>query len=248
MLDEIGEMSPKMQAKFLRVLEGHPFERVGGSEQIKVDVRVIAATNRDLEKDVAEGNFRRDLYFRLHVLEIIVPSLRKRPEDIPELAEYFLHRFVAETGSKIKGFTPRAMEEMLRYRWPGNVREMKNVIERAVVLTRSEYIDHDDLVLSTLRTAGDTDSGTARQWPTAVASRRRWPTSKSSTSWRRSAKPAGTRAAPRLSWASSARPSTAKSAATIWSKKAPTATDDDPHSLLSLHCQWYTRLAATRGR
>jgi Nif-specific regulatory protein len=159
MLDEIGEMSPKTQAKFLRVLEGHPFERVGGSEQIKVDVRVIAATNRDLEKDVAEGTFRRDLYFRLHVLEIVVPSLRKRPEDIPELAEYFLHRFVAETGSKIKGFTPRAMEELLRYRWPGNVREMKNVIERAVVLTRSEYIDHDDLVLSTLRTAGDTDSG-----------------------------------------------------------------------------------------
>ncbi|MCC7475177.1 MAG: sigma 54-interacting transcriptional regulator [Pirellulales bacterium] len=159
MLDEIGEMSPQVQAKFLRVLEGHPFERVGGSEQIKVDVRVIAATNRDLEKDVAEGNFRRDLYFRLHVLEIIVPALRKRPEDIPELAEYFLHRFVAETGSKIKGFTPRAMEELLHYRWPGNVREMKNVIERAVVLTRSEYIDSDDLVLSTLRTAGDTDSG-----------------------------------------------------------------------------------------
>ncbi len=174
MLDEIGEMSPKTQAKFLRVLEGHPFERVGGSEQIKVDVRVIAATNRDLEKDVAEGNFRRDLYFRLHVLEIVVPALRKRPEDIPELSEYFLHRFVAETGSKIKGFTPRAMEEMLRYRWPGNVREMKNVIERAVVLTRSEYIDHDDLVLSTLRTAGDTDSGLldaaiARNEPTSLA-------------------------------------------------------------------------------
>jgi Nif-specific regulatory protein len=141
------------------VLEGHPFERVGGSEQIRVDVRVIAATNRDLEKDVAEGNFRRDLYFRLHVLEIVVPALRKRPEDIPELAEYFLQRFVAETGSKIKGFTPRAMEELLRYRWPGNVREMKNVIERAVVLTRNQYIDRDDLVLSTLHTAGDTDPG-----------------------------------------------------------------------------------------
>jgi Nif-specific regulatory protein len=157
MLDEIGEMNAKTQAKFLRVLEGHPFERVGGSEAIKVDVRAIAATNRDLEKDVAEGTFRRDLYFRLHVLEIVVPSLRKRPEDIPLLAEYFLQRFVVETGSKIKGFTPRAMEEMLRYRWPGNVRELKNVIERAVVLTRGQYIDHDDLVLSTLRTAGDTD-------------------------------------------------------------------------------------------
>src|SRR5207253_2830108 len=127
----------------------------------KVDVRVIAATKRDLEKDVAEGQFRRDLYFRLHVLEIVVPALRKHPEDIPELAEYYLHRFVAETGSKIQGFTPRAMEEMLRYRWPGNVRELKNVIERAVVLTRGPYIDAEDLVLTRLRTAGDTDPGIA---------------------------------------------------------------------------------------
>jgi Nif-specific regulatory protein len=159
MLDEIGEMSPTTQAKLLRVLEGHPFERVGGTEAIKSDVRVIAATNRDLEKEVAEGHFRRDLYFRLHVLEIIVPALRKRPEDIPELAQYFLHRYNAETGRKIKGFTPLAMEDMLQYRWPGNVREMKNVIERAVVLARGEYIDHDDLILSTLKTAGDTEPG-----------------------------------------------------------------------------------------
>ena len=93
MLDEIGEMSPTIQAKLLRVLEGHPFERVGGSESLKVDVRVIAATNRDLEKDVTEGRFRRDLYFRLHVLEIVVPALRKRPEDIPLLADYFFQRF-----------------------------------------------------------------------------------------------------------------------------------------------------------
>lgn len=159
MLDEIGEMSPTIQAKFLRVLEGHPFERVGGSEAIKADVRVIAATNRDLEKEVAEGRFRRDLYFRLHVLEIVVPSLRKRPEDIPELAKYFLHRYNAETGRKIRDFTPRALEELQQYRWPGNVREMKNVIERAVVLARGEYIDHDDLILSTLKTAGDTETG-----------------------------------------------------------------------------------------
>ena len=163
MLDEIGEMSPTIQAKFLRVLEGHPFERVGGAEQIQVDVRVIAATNRDLEKDVAEGTFRRDLYFRLHVLEILVPGLRKRPEDIPELAEFFLRKFNEETGRKLKGFSPRAMEELLRYRWPGNVREMKNVIERAVVLARGEYVDHEDLVLSTLKTAGDTESGTSAQ-------------------------------------------------------------------------------------
>ncbi len=159
MLDEIGEMSHTIQAKFLRVLEGHSFERVGGAEPIKVDVRVIAATNRDLEKDVAEGKFRRDLYFRLHVLEIVVPGLRKRPEDIPILAEYFLRKFNEETGRKLKGYTPRAMEELLRYRWPGNVREMKNVIERAVVLARGEFVDHDDLVLSRLTTAGDTEMG-----------------------------------------------------------------------------------------
>jgi Nif-specific regulatory protein len=157
MLDEIGEMSPSIQAKFLRVLEGHPFERVGGSDQIQVNVRVIAATNRDLEKDVADGRFRRDLYFRLHVLEIRVPGLRKRPEDIPELAEYFLLRFNEETGRKLSGYTPRAMEELLRYRWPGNVRELKNVIERAVVLAHGEYVDHEDLVLSRLKTAGDTE-------------------------------------------------------------------------------------------
>ncbi|MEN1680000.1 MAG: sigma 54-interacting transcriptional regulator [Planctomycetota bacterium] len=159
MLDEIGEMSPTIQAKFLRVLEGHAFERVGGSSAIQADVRVIAATNRDLEKEVAEGRFRRDLYFRLHVLEIVVPVLRKRPEDIPLLADHFLARFNAETGRRIGGFTPRAMDEMLRYRWPGNVREMKNVIERAVVLSRTDLIDAEDLVLSTLKTAGDTESG-----------------------------------------------------------------------------------------
>ncbi|NOZ40908.1 MAG: FHA domain-containing protein [Planctomycetes bacterium] len=159
MLDEIGEMSQSVQAKFLRVLEGHPFERVGGAQAIKVDVRVIAATNRDLEKDVAEGKFRRDLYFRLHVLEILVPGLRKRPEDIPELAEFFLRRFSDETGRNLKGYSPRAMEQLLRYRWPGNVRELKNVIERAVVLATGEYVDHEDLVLSRLKTAGETEGG-----------------------------------------------------------------------------------------
>ncbi|HUY88067.1 MAG TPA: sigma 54-interacting transcriptional regulator [Pirellulales bacterium] len=156
MLDEIGEMSPTIQAKFLRVLEGHPFERVGGSEPVKVDVRVIAATNRDLEKDVAEGRFRRDLYFRLHVLEIFVPALRKRPEDIPELAHYFFHKYNLETGRRLRGFTPRAMEQMVRYRWPGNVRELKNVVERAIVLAAGDYIDQEDLMLSKLPTTGDT--------------------------------------------------------------------------------------------
>jgi Nif-specific regulatory protein len=157
MLDEIGEMSPALQAKFLRVLEGHPFERVGGSKPIKVDVRVIAATNRDLERDVADGHFRRDLYFRLRVLEIVVPALRKRQEDIPLLADYFLEKFNAETGRRIRGYTPAAKDRLLRYLWPGNVRELKNVIERAVVLCRSQEIDSGDLLLTNLATAGDTE-------------------------------------------------------------------------------------------
>jgi Nif-specific regulatory protein len=155
MLDEIGEMSPSIQAKFLRVLEGHPFERVGGSQPIKVDVRVIAATNRDLEKAVAENSFRRDLYFRLHVVEIFVPPLRKRGDDILELANFFLDRYNAETSRKIRGFTPEAIHRMQQYRWPGNVRELKNVIERAVVLARSEFIDVEDLHLSNLATSSE---------------------------------------------------------------------------------------------
>ncbi len=156
MLDEIGEMTPGLQAKFLRVLEGHPFERVGGSKPISVDVRVIAATNRDLEKAVVEGIFRRDLYFRLRVLEVTVPALRKRPEDIPLLADYFLRKFNAETGRKIAGFTDHAREKLITYLWPGNVRELKNVVERAVVLCQGQQIDEGDLLLTKLATAGDT--------------------------------------------------------------------------------------------
>ena len=172
MLDEIGEMSPSIQAKFLRVLEGHSFERVGGTEPIHVDVRVIAATNRDLEKAVAEGKFRRDLYFRLHVLEVWVPPLRKRGSDVNELAEYFLARFVSETGRRIVGYTDEAKKQMLDYRWPGNVREMKNVVERAVLLARGEMIDVDDLMLSKLSTAGDTgeiEAPTSRYQPASLA-------------------------------------------------------------------------------
>jgi len=172
MLDEIGEMSSAIQAKFLRVLEGHPFERVGGNQSIKVNVRAVAATNRDLEKAVAEGKFRRDLYFRLRVIEIYIPPLRKRPEDIIELAIHFLERFNAETGRRLKGFTPEAFELMRHYRWPGNVRELKNVVERAVVLTQGDYIDADDLALSSLSTQGesnDTLSGRPAYEPVSLA-------------------------------------------------------------------------------
>ena len=160
MLDEIGEMSQSIQAKFLRVLEGHPFERVGGSREIKVNVRVIAATNRDLEESVRKGTFRRDLFFRLHVVQIDVPPLRKRPEDVLELAEYFLEKFKLETGRRIEGFSLEALEQLKNYNWPGNVRELKNVIERAVVLAGGQRIEADDLILTKLSFhEQDTDSG-----------------------------------------------------------------------------------------
>jgi Nif-specific regulatory protein len=155
-LDEIGEMSPAIQAKFLRVLEGHPFERVGGSTRVQVDVRVVAATNRNLEEAVAGGEFRRDLYFRLKVVEILVPPLRRRPEDIEAIASHFLIRFAAETGHRIQGFTPAALEALRAYHWPGNIRELRNVVERAVVLAQGEWIDAGDMVLSQLGPPGDT--------------------------------------------------------------------------------------------
>ena len=155
MLDEIGEMSQEIQAKFLRVLEGHPFERLGGSTSIKVDARVIAATNRDLEKAVREGKFRKDLFFRLHVIQIDVPPLRRRPEDVLELANYFLQKYNVATGRKITGFSPQALTVLSRYRWPGNVRELKNVIERAVVLAREDVIQVDEILLSNLNTASE---------------------------------------------------------------------------------------------
>ncbi len=149
-LDEIGEMSAALQAKILRVLEGGTLERVGSNKTIKVDVRVLAATNRNLEQEVAAGRFRHDLFFRLRVLEMTVPPLRERVSDIPVLAEYFLERFRQETGRKCQGFSPRAMEILKQYHWPGNVRELKNVVERAVVLGSDSWIQEQDLLLSTL--------------------------------------------------------------------------------------------------
>jgi transcriptional regulator with GAF, ATPase, and Fis domain len=166
MLDEIGEMSPAIQAKFLRVLEGHPFERVGGSARVQVDVRVVAATNRNLEEAVAAGDFRRDLYFRLKVVEIIVPPLRRRAEDIEPLARHFLARFAVETGRRVRDFTPEALEAMRSYHWPGNIRELRNAIERAVVLSQDDRIDVHELALSSLSSAGDTGrSAAARPGP-----------------------------------------------------------------------------------
>ena len=119
-------------------------------------MRVIAATNRDLEKEVAAGRFRHDLFFRLRVLDIVVPPLRRRPEDILELAHHFLEKFRLETGRRIEGFSAEAIQLISTYRWPGNVRELKNVVERAVVLCRTNHIEPEDLLLSNLATTGDT--------------------------------------------------------------------------------------------
>jgi Nif-specific regulatory protein len=149
-LDEIGEMTVGTQAKLLRILEGHPFERVGGSQPIRVDVRVVAATNVPLEENVRAGTFRRDLFFRLQVVEIRVPPLRERKSDITQLAEHFLQRFVRETGRKIRGFTPAAIKKMEDYHWPGNVRELRNVVERAVALGVGPMLDASNIWLSSL--------------------------------------------------------------------------------------------------
>jgi len=144
-LDEIGEMSANIQVHLLRVLEEKEFARVGGNEPIKVDVRVISATNKDLKKAIASGEFREDLYYRLNVVSIELPPLRERKEDIPLLAEYFLHKFATENHKEVTGFSPEAMEFVLDYDWPGNVRELENAIERAVILAKENLITVADL-------------------------------------------------------------------------------------------------------
>lgn len=146
-LDEIGELPLELQAKLLRVLDGHPFERVGGSKSIQSNARVLAATNRDLEEAVREKDFREDLYFRLRVIELMIPPLRDRTQDILPLAEYFLDRFLQQSGQGPKGFSPEAVAAMTQHRWPGNVRELKNAVERAWVLCVDDWIAPADLAL-----------------------------------------------------------------------------------------------------
>ena len=147
-LDEVSEMSLGMQVKLLRALQEREITRVGGEEVIKVDVRVIAATNKDLIQEVESERFREDLYYRLNVVTLNVPLLRQRKEDIPLLAQHFLSMFAEKNRKQIKGFTPQAMDQLLKYDWPGNVRELMNAVERAVVLSRSEYLDEQDLPLA----------------------------------------------------------------------------------------------------
>jgi DNA-binding NtrC family response regulator len=153
-LDEIGEINQNVQIKILRVLQEHRFERVGGEETIESDVRIIAATNRDLKEEIRKGSFREDLYYRLNVVNISVPPLRERRDDIPLLAMSFLREFADENGKKIEAFDPKARQAIYAYPWPGNVRELRNSIESAVVMTSGSFVGLDDLPPS-VRSSGE---------------------------------------------------------------------------------------------
>ncbi|HSO67604.1 MAG TPA: sigma-54 dependent transcriptional regulator [Desulfatirhabdiaceae bacterium] len=144
-LDEVSEMSLMMQVKLLRVLQERELTRVGGEQVIPIDVRVIAAANRVLPPLISEGRFREDLYYRLNVVNLTIPPLRERREDIPLLAQHFLEKFASLNRKVIRGFTPQTMDHLIRYDWPGNVRELMNTVERAVVLARSDFLDDRDL-------------------------------------------------------------------------------------------------------
>jgi two-component system, NtrC family, nitrogen regulation response regulator NtrX len=144
-LDEIGDMSLMTQAKILRILQEHRFERVGGTETIEVNVRVIAATNKDLQAEMSQGRFREDLFYRLNVIPFHVPALRDRREDIPKLVERYLAVYAADTGRPAKQIAPKALAKLQDYAWPGNVRELQNLIERLVLMTPGDAIDVGDL-------------------------------------------------------------------------------------------------------
>jgi DNA-binding NtrC family response regulator len=170
-LDEVGDMSANTQAKILRVLQEHEFERLGGTRTLKVDVRLIAATNRSLSQMVSSGHFREDLYYRLNVVSIDMPPLRERKEDIPALAESFIRRFSGELKRKMDGIRPDALKLLLRYNWPGNIRELENSIERAVLLTESHLIGLEDLRLGETIAPGADAEGPSivRIPPTGIA-------------------------------------------------------------------------------
>ncbi len=144
-LDEIGDISQAIQAKLLRVLESRSFQRLGGAKDITVDIRILAATNRDLESAIAEGKFREDLYYRLNVVPVNIPPLRDRREDILPLVEHFIEIYNRKNNKSVSGITPKAKDLILNHRWPGNVRELENLIERAIVLSLGEVIDVDDI-------------------------------------------------------------------------------------------------------
>ena len=162
-LDEVGEMSPTLQAKLLRVLQQREFERVGGTRTLKLDVRVIAATNRDLGAEARRGAFREDLYHRLNVVAIRVPALRDRIADVPMLARHFLERVAARCRRRVTGFSPEAERYLTSYAWPGNIRELENAVERAVVLGQSDIVLPEDLPETVLESAPAAEAGGALQ-------------------------------------------------------------------------------------
>src|SRR5918994_1985967 len=164
-LDEIGDMSPSTQAKILRVLQEHEFERLGGTRTLRVDVRLIAATNRDLPAMVASGHFREDLYYRLNVVTIDMPPLRDRKEDILPLAGWFMRRFSSELKKKVDGLEADAQKLLMRYNWPGNIRELENAIERAALLAESSMIKADDLRLGDFSSSGNREASSAVKIP-----------------------------------------------------------------------------------
>jgi transcriptional regulator with GAF, ATPase, and Fis domain len=147
-LDEIGDMPMDLQVKLLRVLQEKEIERVGGKETIKIDVRIIAATNHNLEKEVSDGRFRIDLYYRLNVFPIIVPPLRERKEDIPLLAEHFIKLFAKRNGKKIDNISENALKKLISYSWPGNIRELEHLMERTVLLSENNIVDEVTLPVS----------------------------------------------------------------------------------------------------
>ncbi|HKY10097.1 MAG TPA: sigma-54 dependent transcriptional regulator [Candidatus Binatia bacterium] len=172
-LDEVGDISPELQTKLLRFLQEREFERVGGTQPIRVDVKIIAATNKNLEEAMKRGAFREDLYHRLNVIAITIPPLRERIEDVPALAEYFLQRFGVETKKPFAGFTEEAREQLCAYPWPGNVRELANVIERGVVLGDGPLFTFDHLPARVIGAGAVAPAEGARGFHDAVNSHRR---------------------------------------------------------------------------
>jgi len=165
-LDEVGDMSPSTQAKILRVLQEHEFERLGGTRTLRVDVRIIAATNRNLTEMVKEGRFREDLFYRLNVVSVEMPPLRDRKEDIASLAEFFVKRFANELKKRVDGIDPDALKVLMRHNWPGNIRELENVVERAVLLADGGSVGTTDLQIGEhASSASATDHATAVKIP-----------------------------------------------------------------------------------
>jgi two-component system, NtrC family, response regulator HydG len=154
-LDEIGEMTPATQAKILRVLQEREFEPLGSTRTVKVDIRIVSASNRMLKEEVRKGTFREDLFYRLNVVPIELPPLRERREDVPLLVEHFLKTYNEKNNRNLLGFHPRAMDALMRYPWPGNIRELENIVERAVILTREDYVTFSELPDSIRETTGD---------------------------------------------------------------------------------------------